>query len=55
MLGKYERVLVPEMNLGQLVRLIRGDFLVDAVSLTKIQGVPFRAAEIEQAIREMAK
>jgi 2-oxoglutarate ferredoxin oxidoreductase subunit alpha len=54
-LRRYERVLVPEMNLGQLVRLIRGDFLVDAVSLTKIQGVPFRAAEIEQAIRELAK
>ena len=54
-LRKYERVLMPEMNLGQLVRLVRGDFLVDAVSLTKIQGVPFRAAEIEQAIREMAK
>jgi 2-oxoglutarate ferredoxin oxidoreductase subunit alpha len=52
---RYDRVLVPEMNLGQLVRLIRGDFLVDAVSLTKIQGVPFRAAEIEQAIRELAK
>jgi 2-oxoglutarate ferredoxin oxidoreductase subunit alpha len=52
---RYDRVLVPEMNLGQLVRLIRGDFLVDAVSLTKVQGVPFRAAEIEQAIRELAK
>jgi len=52
---RYDRVLVPEMNLGQLVRLIRGDFLVDAVSLTKIQGAPFRAAEIEQAIRELAK
>jgi 2-oxoglutarate/2-oxoacid ferredoxin oxidoreductase subunit alpha len=54
-LRSYEHVLVPEMNMGQLVRLIRGDFLVDAVSLTKIQGVPFRAKEIEQAIREMAK
>ena len=54
-LRRYERVLVPEMNLGQLVRLIRAEFLVDAASLTKIQGVPFRTSEIEQAIREMAK
>ena len=54
-LRRYDRVLVPEMNLGQLVRLIRAEFVVDAASLTKIQGVPFRAAEIEQAIREMAK
>ncbi len=46
----YRKVLVPEMNLGQLSRLIRADFLVDAQSLNKMQGVPFRAAEIETAI-----
>jgi 2-oxoglutarate ferredoxin oxidoreductase subunit alpha len=54
MLGRYERVLVPEMNLGQLSRLVRAEYLVDARSLTKVQGLPFRAAEIETAIREMA-
>jgi 2-oxoglutarate ferredoxin oxidoreductase subunit alpha len=54
-LRRYERILVPEMNLGQLVKLLRAEFLVDAVSLTKVQGVPFRAADIEQAIRELAK
>jgi 2-oxoglutarate ferredoxin oxidoreductase subunit alpha len=54
-LRRYERVLIPEMNLGQLARLVRAEFLVDAVSHTQIQGVPFRAADIEQAIREMAK
>jgi 2-oxoglutarate/2-oxoacid ferredoxin oxidoreductase subunit alpha len=54
-LARYRKVLVPEMNLGQLVRLVRAEFLVDAVSLPKIQGVPFRCAEIEQAIRELAK
>jgi 2-oxoglutarate/2-oxoacid ferredoxin oxidoreductase subunit alpha len=48
--GRYRRVLVPEMNLGQLSRLVRAEFLVDAQSLTKVQGVPFRAAEIETAI-----
>ena len=49
-LGRYRRVLVPEINLGQLSRLIRAEFLVDAQSLNKMQGVPFRAAEIETAI-----
>jgi 2-oxoglutarate ferredoxin oxidoreductase subunit alpha len=51
-LARYERVLVPEVNLGQLSRLVRAEFLVDAQSLTKMQGVPFRAAEIEAAILE---
>ena len=49
-LGRYRRVLVPEINLGQLSRLLRAEFLVDVQSLTKVQGVPFRAAEIETAI-----
>jgi 2-oxoglutarate ferredoxin oxidoreductase subunit alpha len=51
-LRKYDRVLVPEMNLGQLSRLLRAEFLVDAQSLSKMQGSPFRAAEIEAAIAE---
>ena len=49
-LRRYPRVLVPEMNLGQLSRLVRAEFLVDAASVTKVQGVPFRAAEIEAAV-----
>lgn len=49
-LGRYRRVLVPEMNLGQLSKLVRAEYLVDARSLSKVQGVPFRAAEIEAAI-----
>jgi 2-oxoglutarate/2-oxoacid ferredoxin oxidoreductase subunit alpha len=49
-LRRYPRVLVPEMNLGQLSRLIRAEFLVDAKSYSKIQGVPFTAAELETAI-----
>ena len=52
-LGKYPKVLVPEMNLGQLSKLVRAEFLVDAQSLTKVQGFPFRAAEIEAKILEM--
>ncbi len=49
-LRRYPRVLVPEMNLGQLSRLLRAEFLVDAQSVTKVQGVPFTAGELERAI-----
>ncbi len=49
----YERVLVPEINLGQLVRLVRAELLVDARALSKVSGQPFRAGEIEAAIMEM--
>jgi 2-oxoglutarate ferredoxin oxidoreductase subunit alpha len=53
LLRRYPKVLVPEVNLGQLSRLIRAEFLVDARSETKTQGVPFRAAEIEAAILDL--
>ena len=43
-------ILVPEGNLGQLTRLVRSEFLVDAQVLSKVQGSPFRVGEIEQAI-----
>jgi 2-oxoglutarate ferredoxin oxidoreductase subunit alpha len=49
-LASYPKVLVPEGNLGQLSRLVRAEFLVDARSVTKIQGVPFKAGELEAAI-----
>ncbi|HUR02641.1 MAG TPA: 2-oxoacid:acceptor oxidoreductase subunit alpha [Nonomuraea sp.] len=49
-LRAYPKVLVPEMNLGQLSRLVRAEYLVDAQSLTKVQGLPFRSSEIETAI-----
>jgi len=49
-LGRYERVLVPEVNLGQLSRMVRAEYLVDARSLNQVRGTPFRAAEIEAAI-----
>ncbi len=52
-LAKYPKVLIPEMNLGQLSRLVRAEYLVDAKSLTKVQGLPFRAAEIEAKMLEM--
>ena len=46
----YERVLIPEMNLGQLAQLIRAEFLVDAVSFNLVRGIPFRSSEIAEAI-----
>ena len=51
-LRRFERVLVPEMNLGQLSRLVRAEHLVDATSITKVQGLPFTGAEIEGHIVE---
>jgi len=50
-LKSYERVLVPELNLGQLARLLRAEFLVDARPISKVQGLPFRASELESKIR----
>ncbi len=47
---RYPQVLVPELNLGQLVKLVRAEFLVDAKGLNKMTGQPFRAGEIERAI-----
>jgi 2-oxoglutarate ferredoxin oxidoreductase subunit alpha len=52
-LRRYERVLVPEINLGQLLKLIRAEFLVDAVGYNRVRGLPLRASEIEDAIWSM--
>ena len=51
-LRSYRKVIVPEMNMGQLVKIIRAEFLVDADSVTKIEGLPFFADELEAAILE---
>jgi 2-oxoglutarate/2-oxoacid ferredoxin oxidoreductase subunit alpha len=49
-LRRYPKVLVPEMNLGQLSKMVRAEFLVDARSVNKVKGVPFTAGELEHAI-----
>ena len=51
-MSKAEKVLVPEMNLGQLSKIIRAEYLVDAKSVTKVKGVPFTAAELDLVLRE---
>ena len=53
-LRRYPKVLVPEMNLGQLALLLRAEFLVDAASYTRVRGRPLTAAELEDAITAMA-
>lgn len=52
-LGRFRKVLVPEMNLGQLSLLLRAKYLVDVVSENKIQGSPFKSAEIAAAIDQL--
>ena len=55
LLAGYEKVLVPEMNTGQLVTLLRSEFLIDAEGLNKISGKPFKVSEIEAAINAKLK
>jgi 2-oxoglutarate ferredoxin oxidoreductase subunit alpha len=52
-LRSYDRVLIPEINLGQLRRLVRAEFLVDAVGYNRVRGLPFRADELTQAIEAL--
>jgi len=53
LLKRYKKVLVPELNMGQLLWMLRAKYLVDAVGLNKIQGRPFKQNELEQKIEEM--
>ncbi len=52
-ISRYKKILVPEMNMGQLLMLLRAKYLVDAQGYNKIQGKPFKTSEIEQKIEEM--
>jgi 2-oxoglutarate ferredoxin oxidoreductase subunit alpha len=51
--GAYPKVLIPEMNLGQLAMLIRAKFLVDAKSFTKVQGLPIFAEDLDEEIKRV--
>jgi 2-oxoglutarate ferredoxin oxidoreductase subunit alpha len=53
LLTRYDQVLVPEMNMGQLIMILRAKFLVNAQGLNKIQGKPFKQSEIESKIEEL--
>ena len=52
-LSRFDKVVVPEMNMGQLSKLIRSEFLIDTISINKMKGLPFRAAELEDQILEL--
>jgi 2-oxoglutarate/2-oxoacid ferredoxin oxidoreductase subunit alpha len=52
-LRRFDRVIVPEVNTGQLSKLIRSDFLIDAVSINSVRGIPLRSADLEQQLLEM--
>jgi 2-oxoglutarate ferredoxin oxidoreductase subunit alpha len=53
LLARYDRVLIPELNAGQLALLIRGRYLVDAISFPKLRGQPFSVSEIAARIEEL--
>ena len=52
-LKRYDRVLVPEMNLGQLSKLLRAEYLVDAIGYNHVRGLPLKAAELAEAIGQL--
>jgi 2-oxoglutarate ferredoxin oxidoreductase subunit alpha len=53
-LRRYEKVIIPEMNLGQLALLIRGRFLVDAIAYNQVRGLPFKSEELAGVIKDVA-
>jgi 2-oxoglutarate ferredoxin oxidoreductase subunit alpha len=52
-LASYDKVLIPEMNLGQLLKLVRAEFLVDAIGFNRVRGLPFRSDELADAMEAM--
>ncbi|GAA4424191.1 2-oxoacid:acceptor oxidoreductase subunit alpha [Actinokineospora soli] len=54
-LARYDKVVVPEMNLGQLALLLRAKYLVDAISYTKVAGLPFKAEELQGVLLDIVK
>jgi 2-oxoglutarate ferredoxin oxidoreductase subunit alpha len=54
-LRRYDRVVIPEMNLGQLARVIRARYLVDAIGYNQVRGLPFTATELETMLEEVVK
>ncbi len=54
-LRSYDKILIPELNTGQLLKLIRAEFLIDVVGLNKVAGEPFKISEITDKIMEMTK
>jgi 2-oxoglutarate ferredoxin oxidoreductase subunit alpha len=54
-LNRYDKVIIPEMNLGQLAQVIRGRYLIDAIAYNQVRGLPFTSAELETMFEEVVK
>jgi 2-oxoglutarate ferredoxin oxidoreductase subunit alpha len=54
-LKSFSKILIPEVNLGQLARLIKADYLIDVIQFNKVRGLPFKPYEIEAKIEEILK
>jgi 2-oxoglutarate ferredoxin oxidoreductase subunit alpha len=52
-LSNFEHVIIPEMNNGQFIKIIRDKFLIDAKGLNKIKGLPFATEEIVDKVKEV--
>lgn len=52
-IGNFEKIIVPEVNLGQLVKIIRSEYLVDAISFNKVKGLPLRVVELKDAVNKI--
>jgi 2-oxoglutarate ferredoxin oxidoreductase subunit alpha len=55
LLRQYDKILIPELNTGQLLKVIRAEFLIDATGLSKVAAEPFKVSEITEKILEMVK
>jgi 2-oxoglutarate ferredoxin oxidoreductase subunit alpha len=54
-LARYDKVVIPEMNLGQLAHVIRSRYLVDAIAYNQVRGLPFTSTELETMLEEVVK
>jgi 2-oxoglutarate ferredoxin oxidoreductase subunit alpha len=54
-LTRYDKVVIPEMNLGQLASVVRGRYLIDAIPYNQVRGLPFTAAELESMLEDVVK
>jgi 2-oxoglutarate ferredoxin oxidoreductase subunit alpha len=54
-LGRFDKVVIPEMNLGQLAHVIRARYLVDVVSYNQVRGMPFTSSQLETMLEEVIK
>ena len=52
-LARFDKIVIPEMNTGQLATLIRSEFLIDVISINQIKGTPFKARDLEQQLEEL--